>query len=82
MGDEFLSYCYKFNCSIDLSKCDRLKLIPSRFLYHCEEFNSELVFPRYLEKIGPSVMTGCREYNYDNFSSQKSKPQKAVPCRD
>lgn len=71
MGDDFLSYCYKFNCSIDLSKCDRLKLIPSRFLYHCEEFNSELVFPRYLEKIGPSVMTGCREHNYDNFSSQK-----------
>ncbi len=71
MGNEFLSYCYKFNCSIDLSKCDSLKLLPSRFLYHCKEFDSELIFPKYLEKIGASVMTGCREFNYDNFSAQK-----------
>ncbi len=71
VGSEFLSYCYDLNRMIDLSKCDCLKSLPSRFLYHCEKFNSELKFPKNLEKIGPEVMNGCREYNYDNFSSQK-----------
>lgn len=71
IGDGFLSYCYNLNHPIDFLECDALKLIPSRFLYHCEKFNSNLKFPKYLERIGPSVMVGCREYNYDNFSSQK-----------